>query len=202
MAEPGGPSERALQEATGRGWDAWLEVLDRAGAQDMDHAGIVAHLAAAHPEVSAWWAQSITVGYERARGRRAVGEAKGGFQLGVTRTVDAAPDAVWALLIGRPGLWLGEGALPLERGAAYRVEGALGAVRGEVRVVKPGDRIRMTWHPEGWAAPATLQVALATAKSGRTTVGFHLEQLPDAARRAAMKEHWTVVADRVVAALG
>jgi uncharacterized protein YndB with AHSA1/START domain len=66
--------------------------------------------------------------------------------------------------------------------------------------VKPGDRLRLTWHPEGWAAPATLQFALSRSQSGKTTITAHLEKLPDAKARDTMREHLREALDRIVAA--
>ena len=76
-----------MREATGRGWEEWLESLDAAGALDWEHKEIVAYLEREHPEVtSGWWRQSIAVGYEQARRKLQVGEtADAGYQVGVQR---------------------------------------------------------------------------------------------------------------------
>ena len=65
-------------------------------------------------------------------------------------------------------------------------------MRGEVRVVKPGQRIRMTWQPEGWKKPATLQLTLVPKTRG-ASFHVHMEKLPDAKAREAMREHWSRV---------
>jgi uncharacterized protein YndB with AHSA1/START domain len=199
-------SSAALDEATGRGWDDWLAVLDDAGALDMDHKALVSHLEQAHPQVrSGWWRQTIAVGYEQARGRRAVGQtADARYQVGVQRSVATPAAVVWDVLAGRPELWLGSGAsIVLAEGERYTVPAGNGtpATSGEVRVVKPGDRIRMTWRPEGWATAATLQLTLTTTPTGKTAIGAHLEKLPDAAAREAMREHWRAALERLVAEL-
>ncbi|MET0395715.1 MAG: SRPBCC domain-containing protein [Longimicrobiaceae bacterium] len=159
-----------------------------------------------HPAVSGWWQQSITVEYERARGKRAVGQtADAGFQVGVQRSVAATVEAAWELLTTRPELWLGEGAeVAFAVGERYRVPAGRGApgAGGVVRVVKPGARLRMTWHPEGWPAPATLQLTLSASGSGRTVVGAHMEKLPDADAREAMRARWRAALERIAAALG
>ena len=190
-------SSDSLREATGRGWDEWLETLDAAGAADWDHSEIVAYLKREHADVTTgWWRQSLTVGYEQARGRRVVGEtAAAGFEVGVRRSVAASEADVWELLTSRPELWLGQ-PVTFRKGERYSVPGAT----GEVRVVKPGDRLRLTWQPEGWAAPATLQFALSRSQSGKTTITAHLEKLPDAKARDAMREHLREALDRLVAA--
>ena len=62
-------SSDSLREATGRGWDEWLATLDAAGAADWDHKEIVAYLKREHGDTTTgWWRQSLTVGYEQARG--------------------------------------------------------------------------------------------------------------------------------------
>ncbi|HVL98922.1 MAG TPA: SRPBCC domain-containing protein [Egibacteraceae bacterium] len=200
-------SSGAVRAATGRGWAEWLEELDAAGAGAWDHRQIVAHLERQAPTVtSGWWRQSIAVAYEQARGKRVVGEtADAGFQVGVQRSVGAPAAEVWELITGRPDLWLGAGAsIEFVEGAHYEVPAGDGhpRVSGEVRVVKPGNRLRITWQPEAWAAPATLQLTLTTAPSGRTAVSAHLEKLPDAAAREAMRARWRAALERIVAAAG
>lgn len=198
-------SSQSVREATGRGWEEWLEALDAAGAADWDHKEIVAHLEREHSDVtSAWWRQSITVGYEQARGKRVVGEtADAGFQVGVQRSIDASAAEVWRLITSRPELWLGGGAsVAFAEGERYEVprgDDAPGA-SGEVRVVKPGYRLRMSWQPEGWPAPATLQLTLSESGSGKTAIHAHLEKLPDAGAREAMRKRWREALERIAAA--
>ena len=198
-------SSASVRRATGRGWEEWLEALDAAGAADWDHKAIVAHLEREHPEAgSGWWRQSIAVEYERARGKRAVGQtADAGFQVGVQRTLDMGLEEVWELIISRPELWLGEGAsVTFEKGHRYEVPSVRGApgARGEIRVVRPRQRLRLTWQPDGWPSAATLQLTLAEAASGRTAITAHLERLPDASARAAMRTHWSEALERIAAA--
>jgi uncharacterized protein YndB with AHSA1/START domain len=192
-------SSESVREATGRGWEDWLETLDAAGAVEWDHKDIVAHLEREHGEAtSSWWRQSITVGYEQARGKRVVGEtADTGYQVGVQKSVAATPTAAWELITSRPELWLGEGAsVAFTEGERYQAPG----VSGEIRVVKPGDRLRMTWQPEDWSAPATFQLTLSETESGKTAVHAHFEKLPDADAREAMRTRWRRALERIAAA--
>ena len=53
-------------------------------------------------------------------------------------------------------------------------------------MVKPGQRIRMTWQPEGWRKPATLQITLMPKARG-VSFHVHMEKLPDAKAREAMR---------------
>jgi uncharacterized protein YndB with AHSA1/START domain len=195
------PGEAAVVTATGKDPAEWQAVLDAAGARDWPHPRIVAWLRETHG-LSGWWGQSVTVGYERAIGRRALGQTAGaGFQIGVRRTVAAPAGAVWALLLSPEGraLWLGtaEPAV-LAPGVAYR---APDGTAGEIRVVKPGEKLRLTRQAPGDKASSTLQVTLLS-NGARTGVSFHHEKLPDVAAREAMRAHWRDVADRFAALVG
>lgn len=201
---PTRPTTEAVRRATGRGWEEWLATLDAAGAAEWDHKAIVAHLEREHPAVSGWWRQTLAVGYERARGKRAVGQtATTGFQLGVQRTVPITRSRAWDLVVSRPDLWLGEGAsVAFEKGERYEVPANdLGpAATGEIRVVRPGERLRLTWHPEGWEGPATIQLTPLEAGPGKTAIHLHLEKLPDAQAREEMRGRWREALERLVAA--
>ncbi|MEW2147575.1 DUF4287 domain-containing protein, partial [Micromonospora vinacea] len=66
-----------IRARTGRGWAEWFALLDAASATGWTHTRIARHLSTEH-EVAGWWAQTITVGYEQARGLRAPGQRRGG----------------------------------------------------------------------------------------------------------------------------
>lgn len=123
-----------------------------------------------------------------------------GWEIGVSRTLRHPPEHVWDFLTG-PGLatWLGRGAALGDKGTAVRTpEGT-----GEVRSVRPGDRVRLTWQPKGWDHESTVQVAVRPARGGAgTMVRFHQERLADAAERERQRAHWSSVLDRVESALG
>ena len=192
------PGEAAVVAATGKAPAEWQAVLDAAGARDWPHPRIVAWLHETHG-LSGWWGQSVTVGYERAIGRRILGQtADAGFQIGVRRTVAAPAEAVWRLLLSPEGraLWLGTAEpAALAPGVAYQTPDG---TSGEIRVVKPGDRLRLTRRRPDDAASSTVQIALQPGEA-RTVITFHHEKLPDAAARESMRAHWRGVADRFVA---
>ncbi len=79
-------SDEAVTRATGRPWAEWFAVLDAWGARERPHREIAGHLRAEHG-VPGWWAQTVTVGYERARGLRAKHEGPGGFSVGASKTI-------------------------------------------------------------------------------------------------------------------
>ncbi|MGH7461169.1 MAG: hypothetical protein ACREMA_09085 [Longimicrobiales bacterium] len=73
---------------TGRTWQQWTEVLDRAGAADWPHRDIAA-LVNEKYGVDGWWSQTVTVGYERIKGLRVPGQRRDGtYEANKSRTFD------------------------------------------------------------------------------------------------------------------
>jgi len=129
-----------------------------------------------------------------------------GWQIGVSRTVPVPLDDVWAGLTSDDGVgeWLGDlgAGLPAAKGEAYRTAGG---AQGELRSLRPGDRVRLTYQPPGRSSPTILQVAVTPGRSAggpSTVVRFHQDHLADAAEREAMRDHWAGVLDRLAARLG
>lgn len=121
-----------------------------------------------------------------------------GWQIGISRTFPVEVQTAWELLTSPAGLelWLGQGVpTPLTKGASYRTSDG---TRGEIRSVRPLDRVRLTWQPEGRAAPATVQLALLPSPRG-CSVRFHTEHLVSEQERESMRTHWCKVLDRLEA---
>jgi len=122
-----------------------------------------------------------------------------GWEVGASRTLPMSVEAAWDLLVSREGLavWLGEGVRPpLVKGERY--ETADGTT-GEIRSVRPHDRVRVTWRPPGRDEPATLQVALSERPTG-CRFNFHAEHLVSAEDRESVREHLRGVLDRLASA--
>ncbi len=98
MPATGMVTEERCIEKTGHGFDHWFAVLDRFGAVKKGHTAAAKYLREEHG-VSAWYCQSITVAYERARGVRKLNQlCTGSYQVSVSRVLptplDRAADAL------------------------------------------------------------------------------------------------------------
>ena len=81
-------SDDAIRDRTGRGWEAWFDLLDQWGAAERPHKEIARWVARQLvTEPLGWNAQAITVSYERARLGRAVGQRADGFAISASKTV-------------------------------------------------------------------------------------------------------------------
>jgi 3-methyladenine DNA glycosylase/8-oxoguanine DNA glycosylase len=82
-------SDEAVESKTGKTWSGWFKHLDAAGAKKMSHQEIVAHLSEKHG-VGPWWQQMVAVTYEQARGLRDKHQKPEGYEISVSRTIDAS----------------------------------------------------------------------------------------------------------------
>ncbi|MEX0763361.1 MAG: SRPBCC domain-containing protein [Dehalococcoidia bacterium] len=79
-------SDERVQARTGKTWDEWFGILDKAGAADMPHPQIAQYIAD-NFDMPGWWCQTVTVEYERTRGLRAKHQTSRGFEVSVSKTL-------------------------------------------------------------------------------------------------------------------
>lgn len=80
-----GQTDAAVKSKTGRDWREWVAILDAAKCAEKPHREIARFVASlGTPD---WWSQTVTVGYERIRGLRAVGQRRDGhYEASKSRT--------------------------------------------------------------------------------------------------------------------
>jgi uncharacterized protein YndB with AHSA1/START domain len=84
-------SDASFVKKTGHDLAYWFAVLDKFGAVEKGHTAAAKHLYADH-KVDGWYAQGITVSYERARGVRAMNQrCDGAFEVSASKVVTASP---------------------------------------------------------------------------------------------------------------
>jgi uncharacterized protein YndB with AHSA1/START domain len=91
-------TDDAVKASTGKTWDEWCKILDKAGARMMDHKEI-ALLLQKQIGLTRWWSQMVAVGYENERGIRQGerGEPCGKrYEVTLSKIVAAPRAAVWA----------------------------------------------------------------------------------------------------------
>src|SRR5450755_4739813 len=157
-----------VAKATGRSADSWFERLDQWGAAERTHTEIARWLAE-QPGVGSWWAQSITVSYEQARGRRERYQRPDGFTITTSVTI-AVPVA--ELFEAFTDERLRERWLP---GAPLRLRTATA--------------LRSARYD--WADGATrVNVGFTAGGADKSRVALSHERLPDAATAADRRRWW------------
>jgi len=163
-----GLSDAAVQKRTGCAWDKWVFVLDRAGAAEWSHRAIAEHVRRSY-KIPDWWAQTVTVGYERIKGLRAIGQRRsGGYDATKSKTIAAPAAAVFKAF------------------ADARVRRTwLPGVKVKVRTATPGKSIRMTWD-DG----TSVEVWLTSKGAGKTSAQVQHRQLTGKDDADARKRFW------------
>ena len=95
--EPG-MSEEAVRRGTGKSWDEWFALLDAWGGTTHTHTEIARHVSETYG-IDGWWAQGVTVGYERARGMRALHERPDGFSMNASKTFPVPVNRLFAAIV-------------------------------------------------------------------------------------------------------
>jgi hypothetical protein len=163
-----GQSDATIKAKTGCGWERWVKSLDYAQAYTWPHREIATYVREKY-KVPGWWAQSVTVGYERIKGLRAVGQRRdGSFEANKSRTF----------------------AVPLVR--LYRAwhdsrarARWLPDVQLTIRTATRGKYLRITWPDR-----TSVAVYFASRGAGKSQVAVQHGNLPDRAAAARMKEYW------------
>jgi Domain of unknown function (DUF4287) len=166
--ELAGVSDEAMIRGTGKPLGEWLPLLDGWGATERKHAEIARWLVAEHG-VPGWWAQSVTVAYERARGIRTLHQDPTGFSISVSKTISASPERVSEALTDDSlrAAWLPDAPIRLRRS-------------------NPGRSARFDWDE-----PKSLVGVMLFAKGeAKTQVGLAHEKLPDADAADRLKRMW------------
>lgn len=143
FAEPG-MSDDAIAKGTGKGWDDWFRILDGWDATSHTHTEIARYVNGEHG-IDGWWAQGVTVGYERARGMRAINQRPGeGFEVSVSKTVEMPPLEAWRAFVEpkRRAAWLD---LPLRMRTGTRTMGR----SARFDVPSEGTRVNVLFDPKG-----------------------------------------------------
>ena len=91
-----GMSDAAVKAATGCTWKRWVDALDYVGAHAWPHRRIAEYVRTRF-KVRDWWCQTVTVGYERIRGLRAIGQRRdGSYEANKSRTFAVPVERLFA----------------------------------------------------------------------------------------------------------
>jgi hypothetical protein len=102
VSEPDVADDR-LREHTGHGWDEWVALVDAGPGRSAAHPDI-ARWVVEHHDVSGWWAQTVTVGYERITGIRLPGQMPDGtFTVSRSKVLDLDRESLRARLLDDGG---------------------------------------------------------------------------------------------------
>ena len=192
-------SDADAKTATGKSFEDWFRVLDKAGGPSAGRRALTEHLMKDHALV-AWWAQTLAVEYERAR---AVHEKDGrpkGYSICVTKTIVAPPDRMFdafgdATLMSD---WLGKGAK-----ADFKEGGAFSTADGNrgryTKVARP-KTLRMAWDDDDAAAASTVEIKL-TPNGSKCGLVLNHERIQTRAEADGLRAAWGAAIEKLKRAL-
>lgn len=165
-------SDDAVRTKTGRAWAEWFKLLDKAGAKKLNHRQIVALLN--KQGVGAWWQQMVAVTYEQARGLRQKHQKPDGFEISVSRTIEAPISKAFKAWTDakEQKRWL--------------------PAHFAIRKSTPNKTLRITWNDGTDVAAAFLPKG-----KGKCQVVAQHGKLKGAKAGAKMKKYWSAALDRL-----
>ena len=169
FARLAGKSDAVLKEKTGCTWERWVKALDRVDARSWPHSKIAKYVMEKY-NIPGWWAQTVTVGYERITGRRAVGQrVDGSFEASKSRTFPVALPRLYRAFSHGPtrARWLADTDLT-------------------VRSATRGKSMSLVWPDR-----TTVTVWFVGKGAGKSQVALAHQKLPDRAAVDRMKQYWT-----------
>jgi hypothetical protein len=164
-----GTSDTTIKAKTGCTWERWVGALDYHGASEMSHRDI-ATLVSKKYKIDGWWAQTVTVGYERIKGLRARGQRRDGtyeasksrtFNVPVSKLFDA-----WTNANVRRRWLSGESV--------------------KVRTATAPKSMRL-----GWSDGSIIAVGFAAKGKSKSSVALAHTKLPDKATADRLKQYWS-----------
>lgn len=169
VAKANGISSEAVAKATGKTWDEWLALLDRAGADKMKHADIARYL---HEKAKCpdWWCQMVTVGYEQERGlREKFQSCNGVYVANASKTIGVPLARLYSA-------WND----PQSRSRWFPKQDIT------IRKANKDKSMRITWEEDG----SSLEVNFYAKGPEKSSVAMSHSKLADAAAVLKRKEYW------------
>jgi len=168
-AKLAGWSDALIKSKTGCTWQRWVKALDQVEAQAWPHRDIARYV---HDKfkIHSWWCQTVTVGYERIKGLRAIGQRRdGGFEVNKTKT--------FAVPLGR---------LYRAWSDARTRARWLPGVTLTVRTATRNKSMRVTWPDQ-----TSVLLAFIGKGAGKSVLAVQHGKLADQAAATRMRAFWT-----------
>jgi hypothetical protein len=190
-----GMSDEAFRKRTGHGLDHWFAILDKFGGVEKGHTAAARYLNEAHG-VDGWYAQGITVAFERARGVRVAHQrCDGAYEVSVSKVLAGTTGDVvkWLSDAKLRRQWTGDVDAKLADALAASLDGA--AAKSIVIRADGLGRHRYKW------GKTTVQLYLTPKPGGKVTfVATHMK-LADAEAVETSRAQWRAALNALAGAM-
>ena len=182
--------DETILAKTGKTREDWYAILDRFDCKSKGHKASATHLLEVHG-VDAWYAQGITVEYERDHGIREVGQRSDGyFAVSVSRTIAVPIQQVWEAWASSDHVsrWLNTSSdHDFNEGGAYQHgNGDFGVYK---RIV-PLKRLTFTCDNEDKCPGSRVGVDFLSKGESKTSIVITHERIGNKPASEEMKQWW------------
>ncbi|MFL5814327.1 MAG: DUF4287 domain-containing protein [Bdellovibrionia bacterium] len=202
-------TSESVHKGTGKTWDQWVLILEKAGARTWTHQEIVAFLKKKH-KLGPWWQQGVAMGFEIATGRRVEGQnAKGEYGLTVTKSIRLDVKKVLKFFMSEEGIaiWLQPlFEIAIKPKCMFETQdGYFGEIRTVMKPVqdpsaksaKVERRIRMSWQDPNWDYSTSVEVMFVARANGSSIVAFNHGKIKDTRVQAKLRARWRKALDEL-----
>lgn len=162
-------SDAALKAKTGCTWERWVRALDRVQAYAWPHRRIAEYVHTKY-RTPDWWSQTVTVGYERIKSLRTIGQRRdGGFETSKSKTYTVPLARLYRAFAD----------------ARTRVRW-LPDVRVDVRTARAKRSMRITWPDR-----TSVEIGFIGKGPAKSQVAVQHSKLPDHSTALRLKQYWT-----------
>lgn len=186
--------DASVRAATRKSLPEWFAVLDAAGGPAKGRRALLQHVHALVDQDD-WWATTLVVEYERARGVVEKDGRPKGYSLCATKTIAAGPDVVCAA-------WLDAGVLARWFGAQAEVQAEVGGTianadgdRGVFTRIRPGKDLRIQWQDPRHGPGTEVEVLFQAKGQGKTTVLVNHTRIQERRQADALRATWGAALD-------
>ena len=160
-------SDEAVKAKTGKTWEAWFKILDKADATKMTHTEIAALLYDKF-KCPPWWSQMVANQFEQERGLRKKHEMFDGYQISVSKTIQIQLSRIFSFCSNPKsrGGWLGESIEP--------------------STVNKNKNIRSLWTD----GKSRIEFAFYDKDGSKCQLVIQHNKIPDAKTAQKMKAYW------------
>ncbi|MCH9646845.1 MAG: hypothetical protein K0U98_01325 [Deltaproteobacteria bacterium] len=169
LAELAGMSTEALVRATHHDWSWWLDYLKGVPFKTKEHREITRYVEE-NFDISAWWVQSVVIGYERIVGLREIGQSRtGSYEANKSKTLPVPIETLFNSFgdATTRGQWLPD-------------------VDWKVRKATPNRSIRLEW-----ADGCPVELWFTAKGDAKSSVQIQHRKLASKEDIARIKEEWT-----------
>lgn len=187
-------TDATCNEATGKTLQEWFQTLDAFGGVEKGRRELVNHLYA-ETNKNEWWATTIAVEYEKARGAKEKDGLAKGYSICSTKTVAAPLERVFEAFGSAKDLdqWLGpQTKVVFEDGGTLTNGDGNHALFTRIRANKD---LRIDWNSPGLGAGTKVEVMFADKGKGKTGITLNHTRIQERADADVLRAAWSQAFD-------